>query len=40
MHNSRGHSSKYHSAKTFRRNVGQTHPKNMGMAPRRGGWRL
>jgi len=31
---------KGNSARSFRHNVGKTHPKNMAMAPRRGGWRL
>lgn len=28
------------SARHFRSAVGQTHPKNMRLAPMRGGWRL
>jgi len=31
---------KHKSASNFRREVGKTHPKNMAMTPRRGGWRL
>lgn len=31
---------KYRSAKHFRRDVSKTHPANLQMQPRRGGWRL
>lgn len=40
MRNHRGHANKHASARTFRHNVSTTHPRNMAMAPRRGGWRL
>lgn len=39
-HSVRKPANKGSSASNFRRNVSQSHPKNVKMAPRRGGWRL
>lgn len=39
-HSSRRPAHKGASARNFRKNVSQTHPKNVAFAPRRGGWRL
>lgn len=36
----RGKPHKGRSARSFRHNVGKSHPFNVKMAPRRGGWRL
>lgn len=36
----RHHLNKHHSAKGFRHQAGQTHPKNMAPRPMRGGIRL
>lgn len=40
IHSGRGGTNKYRSAGKFRKNVSKTHPRNVVMAPRRGGWRL
>lgn len=40
MRNGRYPVNKRQGARAFRHEVGRTHPKNVAMAPRRGGWRL
>lgn len=40
LNSGRGGVNKSRSAGKFRHNVSKTHPRNMAMSPRRGGWRL